>query len=119
MLQHIQIFDGKWGCVLLSNEKNEIKDNLVGNINLMLKKRSLPFSYYQVSVHSLSFLCSSLIVLNVTYKIWSLTCTSESSTTQLWKLDYLYVLYSSVARQQGAHLIHALIMLLFENIEFI
>ena len=27
--------------------------------------------------------------------------------TRLWKLDYLYILYSSVAMQQGVHLIHA------------
>ena len=28
---------------------------------------------------------------------------------QLWKLDYLYILYSSFAMQQGVHLMHALL----------
>ena len=35
------------------------------------------------------------------------------ATAQLWKLDYLYILYSSVARQQGGHLIRAFEKLLF------
>ena len=41
------------------------------------------------------------------------------ATTQLSKLDYLFILYSSVARQQGTHLIHAFLKILFDNIEYI
>ena len=36
-----------------------------------------------------------------------------------WKLDYLYILYSSVARQHEAHLRQAFLTILFENIEYI
>ena len=41
------------------------------------------------------------------------------ATEQLWKLDFVYILYSSVGRQQGAHLTHAFLKILFENIEYI
>ena len=58
-----------------------------------------------------NLLCSSLIVLNVTYIIWSLTCLSlsrlPSNHTIVDYFDYLYGLYASVARQQGTTLICA------------
>ena len=41
------------------------------------------------------------------------------ATTQLWIWDNLYILYSSVARQQGEHLIRVFSKILFENIEYI
>ena len=70
-------------------------------------------------------LCSNLIFLNVTYKDGHKQVSVSHgylATTELCLLDYLYILYSSVARQQGAHLILVFFFkkkILFENIVYI
>ena len=58
VMEHIQMCDGKQGCLLLSNGNMISKLAWLdspSNKNLMLTKSTLPFSYYHVSVHNLSF----------------------------------------------------------------
>ena len=67
---------------------------------------------YLVIVYHLLLFKFNCSLLNVKYgHVYVHVSHGCLATTQLWKIGPLYDLYSAVARQQGTHLMNALLML--------